>query len=239
MTAHHPYGVVVSDLHIFTERSIADKHMEAILKAARTAPYLVLNGDIFDFKWTTLRCVDTTIAKAVDWLDALCKEHPQCQVHYVLGNHDALEPFVHRMKELDRHHRNLQVHPAWFRMGHNLFLHGDLALDPEARLRAERSLMASVDKKGKFLNLSYSLLTQAGGHCCVSLFHFKRQLASQITSYLKHHHLHAGITDVYFGHTHTPFRNYHYEGIAFHNTGSTIRRLNPNFLEFRLPLERD
>jgi UDP-2,3-diacylglucosamine hydrolase len=234
MTTSSHKGFVVSDLHIFAERSIANEHLEAIGRAARRGPCLVLNGDIFDFKWTTLKCIDSTIDQAVAWLEILSQEHPGCQIHYVLGNHDGLKPFAHRVAELCQACPNLKLHSAVLRLGNKLFMHGDLALDPGYRQGLERELMQSVRKKGRLMTLGYSLLTKSGSHRGISLFQVKKTQAVQIVAYLKHHHLHAGITDVYYGHTHVPFHNYHYDGIAFHNTGSTIRRLKPNFLEFPL-----
>lgn len=227
-------GFVVSDLHIFAERSIANEHLGTIGRAASRSPCLVLNGDIFDFKWTTLKCIDSTIDEATAWLETLCQAHPECQIHYVLGNHDALKPFTHRVARLGGHCPNLKLHPSYLRLGHNLFMHGDLALTPGIRKELERELMQTVRKKGKLMNLGYSLLTKTGSHCGISLFQVKKAQATQIIAYLKHHHLHAGVTDVYYGHTHVPFHNYHHDGIAFHNTGSTIRKLKPNFLEFTI-----
>lgn len=227
-------GFVVSDLHIFAERSVAGEHVGAIRRAAGRAPCLVLNGDIFDFKWTTLKCIDSTIEQAISWLEILCQEHPACQIHYVLGNHDALKPFIHRVAELCLVCPNLKLHSSCLKLGHNLFMHGDLALDPGFRKEFERELMQTVAKKGRLMNLGYSLLTKSGSHRGISLFQIKKTQATQIIAYLKQHHLHAGITDVYYGHTHVPFHNYHCDGIAFHNTGSTIRRLKPNFLEFTI-----
>ncbi len=233
MTTPHQ-GFVVSDLHLFAERSVAPAHFAAIGHAAHRSPCLVLNGDIFDFKWTTLDGIDATIEEAVRWLADLSREHPQCQIHYVLGNHDALKPFALRVTELGRHHPNLKLHPSYLRLGSKLFMHGDLALDPGSRKSLERELMQSVRKQGRLMTLGYSLLTKSGSHCGLSLFQVKKIQATQIIAYLRKHHLLAGVTDVYYGHTHVPFHNYHHNGIAFHNTGCTIRRLKPNFLEFHL-----
>lgn len=38
--------------------------------------------------------------------------------------------------------------------------------------------------------------------------------------------------DCYFGHTHIPFRGHHHEGVEFHNTGSAIRGMGFQPLEF-------
>lgn len=42
------------------------------------------------------------------------------------------------------------------------------------------------------------------------------------------------IENVYFGHTHRPFSNFAYKGIFFHNTGSAIKGMKYNMLEFEI-----
>lgn len=41
--------------------------------------------------------------------------------------------------------------------------------------------------------------------------------------------------DVYFGHTHQPFRDHEHDGVRFHNTGSGILDLGFQPLSFRVP----
>ena len=47
-------GYVVSDLHLLTRRTAAGSHRSRLTTAAAAADYFVLNGDIFDFRWSTL-----------------------------------------------------------------------------------------------------------------------------------------------------------------------------------------
>ena len=82
-------GFVVSDLHLFTERSSAHRYMDRIHDTLADADFLVLNGDIVDFRWTTLPSKEATAHAADDWLADLCIEYPHCQFYYVMGNHDG------------------------------------------------------------------------------------------------------------------------------------------------------
>ena len=84
----------VSDLHLFARRSEAPRYAEAIRTAARRSAVLVLGGDIFDFSWSTLPTVEDTVEAAFHWLQHLAAEHPHCQIHYLLGNHDYCQPFL-------------------------------------------------------------------------------------------------------------------------------------------------
>ena len=95
----HKKSFFVSDLHMFSRRSRAAQHSDALHAAAGKAHTFVLGGDIFDFRWTTLPTVGETIDSAVRWLDDLAAAHRQCEFHFVLGNHDSNQQFVARLAE--------------------------------------------------------------------------------------------------------------------------------------------
>ncbi|MBX3438851.1 MAG: hypothetical protein KF861_15270, partial [Planctomycetaceae bacterium] len=67
-----PRACFVSDLHLFANRSRADRYLEAIERAADAADLCILGGDIFDFRWSTLPSTEATVESAVAWLRALC-----------------------------------------------------------------------------------------------------------------------------------------------------------------------
>ncbi|MFA6244267.1 MAG: metallophosphoesterase, partial [Candidatus Hydrogenedentales bacterium] len=81
-------GYVVSDLHLFSRRSDYSVHERHIFQAAAKADVFVLNGDTFDFRWTTLPSIDLTVVAAIRWLRALTERFPNCYFHFILGNHD-------------------------------------------------------------------------------------------------------------------------------------------------------
>lgn len=236
MELQEQFGYVVSDLHHFAERSQADAHMPAIRAAAAQADFFVLNGDVFDFQWTVLDSVEQTIDAAVCWLRELAADHPRCRFVYVLGNHDALEPFVHRLDSLAAQTPNLEWRPSHHRDGSALFLHGDLP----SRLRPQRSfrrrLRTDVRRRGRFLSACYRVVTAAGLHRWVTWWYRPRRRARKILRALAAADgLGQGVTDVYFGHTHEPFSGFEYGGVRFHNTGSAVRGHRCDLLAVRTP----
>ncbi len=123
-------GYFVSDLHLFTRRSHAERHTESIRRAASRARMFVLGGDIFDFRWTKLPSVAHTMDEAVRWIDDLVAPHPRCDFHFVLGNHDYHERFMERLEKYSRMRANFAWHRYFLRDDHNVFLHGDVADRP-------------------------------------------------------------------------------------------------------------
>jgi UDP-2,3-diacylglucosamine pyrophosphatase LpxH len=226
----------VSDLHLFSRRSLAMRHAEALGEAAGKAHTFVLGGDIFDFRWTTLASVEHTIDAAVKWLDKLVSAHPQCEFHFVLGNHDSNERFVARLAQLSAGTPNLSWHPYYVRLGSGLFLHGDAAdrkMTPESLARARSKCL--VDKKrGKTANLLYDLAVRARLHKAVMHVAKPRQLvAKRIHAYAQRigHGPESGLKNVYFGHTHAALSNYRYGGLTFHNPGAPMEGLEFQIVE--------
>jgi hypothetical protein len=48
-----------------------------------TADLLVLNGDVFDFRWSTLPDMETTITAALKWLADITELREGRLVHYL------------------------------------------------------------------------------------------------------------------------------------------------------------
>jgi UDP-2,3-diacylglucosamine hydrolase len=99
---------------------------------------LVLNGDIFDFRWSTLDSTETTISAAMQWLSALLELYADMRVVYVLGNHDCLPEFEQRLRSLSQAEPRLEVHPYFAFVGDALFLHGDCANGCVSRAELDR-----------------------------------------------------------------------------------------------------
>ena len=123
------HGYVLSDLHMFAHRSTAADHLSAVREVAGGADFLVLNGDIFDFRWSTLAGADETAHVAVDWLASLVLGVNGCEVFYVLGNHDRFAFFADHLQGLTEQTDNFHWHASHVRLGRCLFLHGDLVFD--------------------------------------------------------------------------------------------------------------
>jgi len=229
-------GYVISDLHLFAERSAAHGYLPEIRAAAAKADFFVLNGDVFDFRWSVLPSVEDTVDAAVQWLEDLAKGHPRCRFYYVLGNHDGLQPFTDRLADLALQTDNLEWLGSHLRIGSALFLHGDL---PRPRRRPRslvRSIRPNVRRRGKALNLCYRLAVAMRIHKkLAALAGRPKRSAKRIVRALKSDRtgLAEGLTDVYSGHTHLPFSGYRHGGLTFHNTGSAVRGLRCDLLAVR------
>jgi UDP-2,3-diacylglucosamine hydrolase len=226
-------GHVVSDLHLYAQRSVAARHLDALDAAAGRSAFFVLNGDIFDFRWSRLGSLGAAMEAGVVWLEELCRRHPACRFHYVLGNHDAVEPFVRMLREAMPGIPNLALHESILKVGDALFLHGDTALHPQAGLGPSSRRLKPTDRvKGRTLSVLYRAVCASHLHRAVAAVASPRRSARTIL-----HALHreggpwlGGVTDIYFGHTHVPFNNLDVGGYRFHNTGSAIVGMRWNML---------
>ena len=107
----HKSSYFVSDLHLFSRRSLAPRHEAALHAAAARAHTFVLGGDIFDFRWSHYHSPEETARQAV---------HP-----YVLRlgtsvflHGDAADHWTLRhQKERVRRHRLAAI--AWGSLGDN------------------------------------------------------------------------------------------------------------------------
>lgn len=235
------HGYVISDLHLFARRSLADDHLDAMHRAAEQADFFVLNGDIFDFRWTTLQTAESTAQAAVAWLEDFACRHPACRIFYVLGNHDSWEFFTRRLEELAARRENFRWFPSHVRIGSALFLHGDLPLGWKRRRPFHRRLPRRSRPAGRFLHACYDALILAGLHRLAGRWYGRRRCARRFLRALRRdaNGLGDGLRDIYFGHTHTLFRDYHYRGMVFHNTGSTVQGLEGNLLRAKTRRESD
>lgn len=225
-------GYVLSDLHLFARRSEGERWEDDIARAAGTGEFLVLNGDIFDFRWSTLPSVEATLDAAVAWLDRWLVEFPRCRFVYVLGNHDGLEAFGDRLAGLAALRGNLVWHPSAVAVGSALFLHGDLPLGL-GRARSLRGPMpGEIARKGTWAEQCYQVVTAARLPGAAARLHTRRRCSRRILRALRKEPPYAlePITDVYFGHTHAPFRGHRHGGLTFHNTGSAIRGMEGGLL---------
>src|SRR5687767_4849930 len=111
----------VSDLHLFSRRSEGLLYSGAMQAAAARAGTFILGGDIFDFRWSTFGPAEATTRQAIRWLDELVGSHPQCDFHFVLGNHDCNGRFVAALAQYAGERPNLIVHPYVLQLGTSVF----------------------------------------------------------------------------------------------------------------------
>jgi UDP-2,3-diacylglucosamine pyrophosphatase LpxH len=217
----------VSDLHLFSRRSEAPRHTAALHAAAHRARIFVFGGDIFDFRWSTLGSIETSVRAAVDWLDDFVTKHPDCQFHFVAGNHDCNQRFQAAAKAYTAQAPNLQFHDYYLRLEGSIFLHGDAADHPEmcpARLQAHRQHWMKDETRSPVNHLLYDLAVKARLHRLAGVVHPKRKVALRLLSYLERigHGPETGLEHVYFGHTHQAVCNYTLGGVTFNNGGAPM-----------------
>jgi UDP-2,3-diacylglucosamine hydrolase len=234
-----PICYVVSDLHLFSQRSLGHHYEDEIYAAAGQADHFVLAGDIFDFHWTTLNSIQDTVQAACGWLSHLVETHPTCQFHYLLGNHDNHRYFVERMGGLAQRADNFVWYPYLLHMGSSVFLHGDAAnpgMTPE-RLPHYRHRWSQARMRTPLQHQIYDAATRINLHvAAIRMASPRRRVARQLLAYLDSHG-HApetGLRDVYFGHTHRAMRDYPFQGVRFHNCGAPMPGLNFEIIKARL-----
>ena len=226
----------ISDLHLLANRSNGHEYFEQIVARASEAAVFVLGGDIFDFRWARTASVGHAVDMAVLWLRGLAELCPDCQFHFLLGNHDYHQPFIDRLAGLDRRILNFSWDHYYFRRGCNVFLHGDVAdrkMDAE-KLAERRTRWLHKKKRGRVLNSLYDLAVSAKLHRPVPYLTYNRRLvARRIFAYLRdiEQGPDQGVQNVYFGHTHVPLSHYRYRGLVFHNGGASIKGVRLRILK--------
>lgn len=82
----------------------------------------------------------------------------------------------------------------------------------------------------------YNLLIASQLHKIIVFIHKNEEIAPAILEYLRGEppDLLEGVENIFFGHTHVPFKDFQYEGIAFHNSGSMIRGLESHVFQFEV-----
>jgi len=231
-------GFVVSDLHLFSRRSSYERHREAVEAAAACCDLFVLNGDVFEFRWSALPSLADTSREALRWLQGLCSRHPRCRFHYVLGNHDCATVFLDGLAPLADRIGNLEVHPWHVRFQDKLFLHGDtIVAGPTPRaVELFRERFRSDRPRGRLEHAFHDLVTLCRAHMVVYVLYPRGRSCRRVAAYVRGlpAETSAGVRHVYFGHTHVPLSGYALDGLTFHNSGAALKQLRLNLAEFRL-----
>lgn len=223
-----------SDLHLFCRRSEAHRHMDSLNDAAAAADVFVLNGDIVDFRWSEFGTHARTVQEGIRWLHRFVTRCPQCEFHYVLGNHDSVLPYMIALNDFARRSKNLWLHPYYVKVGSALFLHGDMAhrrMRPRDLARARRRCM-NHERRGELLNRVWDKAFDMGIHRTIQDFASPTEIVvKNIRFYLDAagQGPKSGTRSVYFGHTHVAVAGYEHRGLRYYNGGAPLRGL-----EFRL-----
>lgn len=220
----------VSDLHLFSQRSLAEQWMPVLHERIRESSLVVLGGDVFDFKWSTLGSVEATAHAAILWLRSLMRIHPAHTFVMLLGNHDDHPVLREKLEVLSEELPRLVVEAYVFRVANTVFLHGDSANphSTEAKLLRSRRRTASHRTRGRAMNLLYGGAIRLRLHRAgAGLIFPKRLVARRLLGYLSEvgQGTESGTNTVYFGHTHLALQDYVYRGVSFHNCGAPMRGL--------------
>jgi UDP-2,3-diacylglucosamine hydrolase len=236
-------GIVISDLHLFARRSRGAARFDSVRSKLSSVDVLVLNGDTFDFRWSTLGDQKETLPAAMNWLRELAGDFPGCHIHFVVGNHDCTGAFLDELAALAVALPLFQWHEYLLRLGPALFFHGDCAhrhMDQRGLSRFRQNWQRDW-RWSPALAAAYACVDRLGITRRVHEWHFpQRKTVERIAHYLDNTcpGWREQTRDCFFGHTHLPFSNYKFAGIKFHNTGSAIHNLDFNPIFFEAPLER-
>jgi UDP-2,3-diacylglucosamine hydrolase len=232
-------GLVVSDLHLFARRSVGKECLRRLQPRLLRTRCLVLNGDIFDFRWSTISGHTASVERAVDWLETQLATLPDCEIHYVLGNHDCLGEFVARLDGLTDACARFHWHRQALQLGHALFLHGDCAnawMDA-ASLERYRETWSRDRQRHGLATRAYEVSDRLGFTRLAHRLHFpRRRTIARLEHYLDRTRTgwRETVRQCYFGHTHEPFNDVSCAGVTFHNTGSAITGMGFNPMSFEI-----
>ena len=232
------YGATVSDLHLFSHHSRPGRYLDRIHKAAAAAEVFVFNGDIFDFKWSEHGVFSRSVIAARHFIKELLETHPGCRFRILLGNHDAVPPYMEALEQLSGRFANLEWHEFACRVEDRVFLHGDVihAGCTNEAVRRFRSKLQRPANGHSLQRLAHKTVHRSHVPWIAFKMIPKRILASRILAYLEHEDWlnGGGIQHVYFGHTHNDFEDFRYRGFLFHNCGSATHGARLRVVRFPL-----
>jgi len=235
-------GTTFSDLHLLAERQ-PDRHWDKWMHRWRTEYDLcILNGDIFDFRWSRDRDRVRSLQKAETWLKRLLEPHERAHIVVLQGNHDSCPHYQLLLKKLRAEYPHFHWQEHWWVMGDKVFLHGDvpdISGEMEA-LQAYRSHHIGLGMKTPhpIRHWFYKSMTRAGITGSITRMLPWKNQCKRTDVFLKTQlgHRYDTITDVYLGHTHVHYADYEHAGTRFHNCGAPFKgaRFQPSDFEYSL-----
>ena len=120
-------GLFISDLHLFSRRSMGQRCWNDVSNQIDETQLLVLGGDSFDFRWSLHRTLAQTLPMAVTWLQAVLDDFQGLQVAHILGNHDCHAGLQEVMSKLASKESWFSWSEYQLQVGSRLFVHGLVA----------------------------------------------------------------------------------------------------------------
>ncbi len=232
-------GTFVSDLHLFSPRSVATGIQNDLARHQAAHECIVLGGDIFDFRWSTQGSHEATLAAANLWLTQLLAQTGQSSVIFLPGNHDCDPIFLKQLSSLAERDPRFSWFDHHVQIKNSLFFHGDI-LDGGGsleRLEIYRRKFHHVEPQSQFSHRSYDLAVAMRFHKLIpKIRHIPHRTCGQILKMIECFDSvnSSSVKNIYFGHTHVPINGIEVGGIRFFNPGAALRHMNPRLHQFQL-----
>ncbi len=229
-------AVFISDLHLLSPRSAMDLNPVWIAYQHSGGELLVLGGDIFDFRWSTLGSITASLAAAETWLRQLIDDWTG-RIVYLPGNHDSHPRFLQLLDLLQSEVSDFSWEPHVVRLGTTLCLHGDLHdAGSEAGLTKYRAQFHHEKMQPAFVQSAYNVAVTAQIHRLIPWLRNRRgKVCNKLSRQLMDMQSHTeGINSVVFGHTHHRLDGWEVAGVRFYNPGAALRYSAFQPVEFRV-----
>lgn len=242
MSTSTPYGCVISDLHYLSNRAAFDRYKSAIREQLAGAEVVVLNGDIFDFRWRGKRSLEQSLDEAELLLREIVSWSPASRVCFVVGNHDSHPQFLHRLEKLSQSCERFEWEFVELIIDSNLFIHGDI-LHVQSRNELEKYRAEFHDERVIYaqLALPYKYIHHLRVPRLILKSHSINRHVAHLDGLLQSGVIGNSrrITDVFFGHTHKAFADFEYNQRRYHNTGGVLIGIPWCVHRFRIDSRRD
>ncbi len=218
--------------------------MPAIEAACADSRFIVLGGDIFDFRWATLGGHQASLTAARRWLGSLLERHQHATVIYVMGNHDSHPDMQSMLDDLAVRHTHLLWRAEHYQIADCLFCHGDiLDAGSQSNLSNYRSRFQHERQASRTAHGLYDAAVAMRLHRTIpKLFHRPRATCTRLHDLLQ---INASSTTlqphrvrrVFFGHTHVPIYELLLNDIAYFNPGAALRHMQFAPIQFQIQSE--
>jgi UDP-2,3-diacylglucosamine hydrolase len=230
------HGLVVSDFHLFRRETSPEARLADIIARVQGKDFLVLNGDMFDFRWTGLPTVAETEDAALDWLKQLARCLEKVRILYVFGNNDCHTAYLGRLRRELAEFTLLQCFPAFAQIDDVFFCHGDIPVFFPFLSPYSRILRRDIKRKSETYQACFETLIQPWLRALTRKIFTPRRSARNIRRAFRNHPVpfSTPIRRVYFGHIHVPFEDLTFGGLRFFNTGAHLPSCQNAWLELEV-----
>ena len=197
-------SVFISDLYLFSPKSVADPDPFWIARRYSDKERLLLGGGIFDFRWSRCGSTAATRSTSEQWLRRLF-DRWSGSIAYLPGNHDSHPEFVRLPDRFQEQISELTWEFYFARFGDVICLHGDVCdAGSSDELTSYRARFHSHRPNSAIAHAAYDLAVAMRIHRMIPFLrhqftdvcHF---LADKVQRMAANS---AGVRTVIFGHTH-------------------------------------